>query len=300
MWKGVEPKRGEYNASYVGIVRDIVTEASSFGIYTILDMHQDDFSEYFCGEGVPDWAVIVDTPHGFPMPLSDEPFSEVASDGYPTRQDCGKFGWPSYYNTAAQASAVGNLYNNVDGLLDSWGAFFSHLAEEVGTKESAVLGYEIINEPFAGDVFRDPKLYIPSVADHLSLEPAYDSIAKQIRTVDNDSLIFFAGVTWDDFIQAGFTHAPNNEPDKSVFAFHFYCPPQNNSITYLRTRGDDSKRLQVGSMVTEFERANIGMSLDTDPFVSFADAADKNLLSYTWWEYKVQKPSSHPIISCSS
>ena len=28
-----------------------------YGIYTLLDMHQDVFSGKFCGEGVPDWAV---------------------------------------------------------------------------------------------------------------------------------------------------------------------------------------------------------------------------------------------------
>ena len=31
--------------------------ASKYGIYTLLDMHQDVLSPKFCGEGVPDWAV---------------------------------------------------------------------------------------------------------------------------------------------------------------------------------------------------------------------------------------------------
>ncbi len=33
--------------------------AGTYGIYTILDMHQDILSEKFCGEGIPDWAVDV-------------------------------------------------------------------------------------------------------------------------------------------------------------------------------------------------------------------------------------------------
>ena len=31
--------------------------AGQYGIYSLLDCHQDVLSEKFCGEGVPDWAV---------------------------------------------------------------------------------------------------------------------------------------------------------------------------------------------------------------------------------------------------
>ncbi len=31
--------------------------ASKYGIYTLLDAHQDVLSQKFCGEGIPDWAV---------------------------------------------------------------------------------------------------------------------------------------------------------------------------------------------------------------------------------------------------
>ena len=34
-----------------------VYRASKYGIYTLLDAHQDVLSEKFCGEGIPDWAV---------------------------------------------------------------------------------------------------------------------------------------------------------------------------------------------------------------------------------------------------
>ena len=41
MWPGVEPQRGVYNESYLRIVRDIVEEAATYGIYILADMHQD-------------------------------------------------------------------------------------------------------------------------------------------------------------------------------------------------------------------------------------------------------------------
>ena len=31
--------------------------AAGYGIFALLDMHQDTFSAKYCGEGVPDWAV---------------------------------------------------------------------------------------------------------------------------------------------------------------------------------------------------------------------------------------------------
>ena len=31
--------------------------AGKYGIYSLLDMHQDALSDKFCGEGIPDWAV---------------------------------------------------------------------------------------------------------------------------------------------------------------------------------------------------------------------------------------------------
>merc|ERR1712110_735776 len=57
MWPGVEPTRGQYNYSYLAELEKIVNGAARYGIYTLLDMHQDGLSEYFCGEGIPVWAV---------------------------------------------------------------------------------------------------------------------------------------------------------------------------------------------------------------------------------------------------
>ena len=50
MWPGVEPVRGQYNQTYLDIVAEIVEEASSYGIYTLADMHEDVLSERFCGD----------------------------------------------------------------------------------------------------------------------------------------------------------------------------------------------------------------------------------------------------------
>jgi len=38
------------------------------GVTVLLDAHQDVLSRFFCGEGIPDWA-ISRTPYKFPFPI---------------------------------------------------------------------------------------------------------------------------------------------------------------------------------------------------------------------------------------
>lgn len=295
MWKGVEPNMGEYNDTYIKKVFDIVSAAEKYGIYTLFDMHQDVMSEKFCGEGVPDFAADPkqEAMNTFPVPQQEEPYMNMSTiDGYPTRQDCGKHGWASYYQTKEAASAFEALYTDFspEGLMTSWGEFWKALASATVSSKSrnAVLGYELINEPYAGDIFNTPKLLIPSVADRERLQPAYDFLAKAIRSVDRQTLLFFAAVTWDDIVPIGFDHAPGGESEAagSVFTYHYYEPPQGDELTYFRVREKDARRLQVGWMLTEFERPQNNNDTVNDPFVHTADMLDVHLQSWTMWEYK--------------
>ena len=61
---------------------------------------------------------------------------------------------------------------------------------------TSVLGYELINEPWAGKIFSKPDLLIPGIAGRDNLLPMYDNLSKTIRKNDNDTLIFYEPVTW--------------------------------------------------------------------------------------------------------
>jgi endoglycosylceramidase len=96
-------------------------------------------------------------------------------------------------------------------------------------------------------------------------------------------LLFFAGVTWDWV--AGFTHAPGGQAysNRSVFAWHYYEPPQLKD-TYALDFGihrSDSRRLQTGMFLTEFGAAGYN-----DKFLNESRVADAMGLSYIIWEYK--------------
>jgi len=49
-WEGVEPERkGEYDEDYLESIRQVVESANEYGIYVLLDMHQDAFSRHLIG-----------------------------------------------------------------------------------------------------------------------------------------------------------------------------------------------------------------------------------------------------------
>jgi hypothetical protein len=221
MWPGVEPERNAYNETYLNVVEDIINEAGRYGIYTLVDMHQDCLSEYFCGEGIPHWAVNLNHENTswpfsllyekyldkFPEPVMKS-FRESEKDtqmhGFPTKSQCkallDKLDFGSMqtgYVTEAHGAAVENLYRNTDGLLDQWGKFWGVLAKRFKNNKH-VLGFELINEPMMANFFGPQVLngLLPWLGDRNHLQRVYDHLAGYIRAYDTDRLIFFAPATW--------------------------------------------------------------------------------------------------------
>ena len=85
--------------------------AEKYGLYPVLDMHQDVFNRKFCGNGVPDW---VPQPPEFNFPYPIEVEFEVDDNGYPSRQDCDSVPWPNYHFSTSLAHSVGNIYSQME------------------------------------------------------------------------------------------------------------------------------------------------------------------------------------------
>eukprot|EP00947_MAST-08B_sp_MAST-8B-sp1_P000519 g519.t1 len=319
MWPGVEPRMGVYNRTYLEEIRAIAAEAATYGIYTLADMHQDVLSEHFCGEGIPSWAVPPPSSGlvKFPVPLG-LPYETEPATGFPTRQACNKIvsmegqgGWPAFHGAVATGEAFEHLYTDFGNITRRWGTFWAEVAKTFtdnsnggGSSSSSssnpstttaptlapeLLGLELINEPFAGNPYKDPLIMVPGVADRQKLEPAYDVVAAEVRAVAPDALLFFAGTTWDrtgnhigDALPMGFTHPPGGAAaaNVSVSAFHYYEPPQSKADTdhYFGTRLDDAKRLGTGLFLTESSGSQL--------FDRAAPAAEARGLSWIAWEWK--------------
>ena len=108
MWAGVEPKKGKYNQTYLNLMRQLVDRAEAYNISVLVEFHQDLFSEKFCGDGVPMWAIPKRVSATFPLPLS-MPYN-YTEEGIPN--GCGKHPWGAYYTSLSVNQGFHMLYNN--------------------------------------------------------------------------------------------------------------------------------------------------------------------------------------------
>lgn len=288
MWPGLVPSKGQFNETYLKVMVDLVTKASKYDIYILLDMHQDVISHRFCVEGVPDWTIDPEIAKNFPFPVH-EPYKLDPSTNLPSAEDCKRFYWQTYYMTEAVGRSFENLYQNVNGLRDEWAKFWVKTAETF-KNHSNVMGYELINEPWAGNVYQNPSLLLPTVADKKNLAPAYDTLAKAIRQVDDEHCIFFEPVTWDDF-GVGFESVPGGADyqNRSVLSYHYYPHADFNANLNFAVRMRDLENLKCGGMLTEF--VTYTESFATTMFQVMRDA-DLTFQSWLGWEYYGSKKTT--------
>ncbi len=154
LWEGLEPgtlginspqictpgtpkRSGQFNEkvalAYLAQVKRVVDLLGSYGIYTLIDMHQDVYNQVFRGEGAPAWAVCT---------------SGLAIHNLPGR-------WSNdYYEPAAQAAYHNFWYNDVVGNLQGaydkvWATVASYFRDN-----QWVAGYDLFNEPSAGSIYK--------------------------------------------------------------------------------------------------------------------------------------------------
>jgi endoglycosylceramidase len=269
MWPGVEPKPGYYNITYLKIMENIVNNLDRYNISVIIEFHQDALSEYFCGEGMPDWLMNMSN---FPVPLS-LPYNK---SGKPSVTDCELKQWWEYQFSLAAGEMYEKLYTNtyyINYFLNYW-----NIVAKTFNSSNNVIGYEIINEPWPGNIYTNPKLLLPKYGDKIYLQSFYDKIFNNLSKSGylNDKLFFFEPVTWS-INGVGFEHPPNNNTRKNVLSYHCYFPPNLSAKQIFRTRLNDLEKLNVAGFITEMGSTKIYDIFDyTDPYFQ----------SWTVWQYK--------------
>jgi endoglycosylceramidase len=135
MWSGLYPQKGVLNQTYVDEMMGIVKRLEEYGIYVILDLHQDMMSSKFQSyDGAPIWAVneLPAPKHSFPWPFRNITSSFEA------------------YITEAGSQAFQCLYNNISSFEQYFHEFWTTTAT-IFKDTPSVLAYELINEPWVGN-----------------------------------------------------------------------------------------------------------------------------------------------------
>ena len=130
-WDGLEPQPGRFDDAYLDRIAQRVEWAKSQGLYVLLDMHQDLYSVKF-SDGAPEWATLDEgKPHTIGAVWSD-----------------------AYYASPAVQTALDHFWANSPapdgvGLQDHYARAWQRVAQRFRA-EPAVIGYDLMNEPFPG------------------------------------------------------------------------------------------------------------------------------------------------------
>jgi len=271
LWAGVEPQRGAFDAAYLDRVQELVRMLAARGVDVLLDFHQDLYNERFQGEGFPDWATI----------------NEV-----PATNCCG---FPGNYFTPAVLRAFDNLWSR-KGLRAEYAAAWAHVAARMAG-EPNVIGYDLMNEPWAGTQW--PTCAGPEgcvAFQNLFLQPFMEASAKAIRAAGGPGIAFWEPDVTNDFgagDAVGLLH-PFADASNGI-SCHAYCLA--GGLVPGLSRGDDPacprqetlvfrqqkmamRRNGSALLLTEF-----GASDDLVDIGRVAAAADANMVGWTYWHY---------------
>ena len=131
VWAGLEPEPGKYSEEYLDWIAERVGWAKENGLYVLLDMHQDLYGMKFA-DGAPEWATL------------DEGLTHIK----------GAVWSDAYFASQAIQRSFDNFWDNKPGpdgvgIQDHYAGAWKFVAERFAD-EPAVVGFDLMNEPFIG------------------------------------------------------------------------------------------------------------------------------------------------------
>ncbi|MGB8406573.1 MAG: cellulase family glycosylhydrolase, partial [Mycobacterium sp.] len=271
IWAGVEPEPGVFNTAYLNSIQQTVNTLAAHGIYSIIDMHQDLYGTAVGGEGAPAWATLTG---GLPNKNYGFPLSNYLNAA-------GAHAWDAFWNNASAPDSL--------GLEDNYAEAWEHIASAF-SGNTAVIGYDVMNEPFVGSSWLPTILGSPFFGDQ-QLAPMYNQVAAAIRAVDpNTSLIVEpANPATSQF--AAIAGLPINlgkiYDSKVILAYHNYCAGQATAgiCGFVSSQATNvayayGKANNIPVMMDEFGASQAGYDLNPEK-----GSANAHAISWTEWAY---------------
>ena len=323
MWEAVETSYDNFNHTYLQLTKNLIDQLGDAGIWTLVDNHQDVYARKICGEGVPNFLAqnLSDKCEGtvgeilqllqLCKPFSGFHYTEDA-DGNPLIANCTSKMFATYYSTPEAADGFSRIYSDLydykKRFIQFWNVTSSFFAGDAN-----VIGYDLLNEPLAANMFTQPWTAIPGVNDHINLETLYEDTQTVLRQNDDEAIIFFEPIQGDLLpvlggmvFPIGFSATPGGDQylDRVVLNDHTYCcqmdlnacsigePPlaiakecSDFNFARVTSRRLDGLNLKTGLFVSEF-----GACFNTDNCVAeitgVTEACDYNLAGWAYWMFK--------------
>ena len=269
IWAAVEPTPGHFDTAYLDSIASTVNTLAAHGIVSLLDFHQDMYNEVFQGEGAPAWAVL---DGGLPNPRLGFPFNYF---GNPAEEHA----WDAFWKNTPVAG---------QGLQDHYAAAWQHVAARFAGNP-AVLGYELLNEPWPGTVWE--QCAVPVTGCPLfdaTLTKFYVRVLSAIRSTDATTRVFVEPNVLFSEIDA--TALKPIADARLGFSFHDYCAsaaeglgtapcPLLDGLTVKAAKAFATKR-SLPWLMTEF-----GATANVTNLNEMVALADKNQLGWLEWAY---------------
>lgn len=271
-WEAIEPQPGIYDSSYLDKVGQMVDQASSRGMYILLDMHQDLYSRWLHGDGAPDWS--------FP-----ESVNPKNNDGFG-----GRF-WGCAYTLSRDVRACFTNFFESAQLREHYRNAWAEVAKRVKDNRY-ILGYDIMNEPSCGNIANHDGHF-----ENNFLKPFYEETIACIRQVNPGAVGFVEPHILDLYTSK---LKPFNM-DRLVYAPHFYNPvsntlwfdplPEDVSFSILLSIHEEkAKYLGMPLFIGEF-----GSPWKMQPFYArdmavndAMEVLEKNFVNSAYWDYSVK------------
>jgi endoglycosylceramidase len=167
-WVAIEPEQGVYDEAYLDAFAERVRWYTSRGMYVMIDMHQDVYGACVGGNGHPDWSCITD---GFSeIPLENAPWWLKNIDPRAIAS------WKNFWEYR-EHKFLQNHY------IKMWQKVVARFKDN-----PYVIGYDLMNEPWGGDLVRS---FITGDFERFDLAGLYERLIPAIRQVDQQKYIFF-------------------------------------------------------------------------------------------------------------
>jgi endoglycosylceramidase len=256
-WDALEPTQGMNDQGWLDRFDQFVAAAWARGIWTVLDFHQDIYSQSFCGDGFPGWTI---------------------PDAGPYEHDCSS--WQlEYYNDVGVQTSFDRFWDAGSPVqsqyVSAWDLMVARYKDTPG-----VIGFEPINEPGWGS--GDEETFTAT-----TLTAFYSMMVPHMNAEAPSALIFLDPPGPDGTNVSTMLGKPASGTG-IVFAPHYYPIGGEDlaSQSGLAAWQAVGQAWNVPVFLGEFGASNTNPN-NTDYMISIFDELDTLNMGGSQWEYSV-------------